>query len=373
MATKSLATKTKPRLAQTRKAMVNMMITEDHRESIAQPFMEPFRKKTQQLEGDLLKANQKIVGLEQEKMISKETVGNLNQELASKNQILENVVGELQMLKAPVHPTYGRLLTHSGNRRVFAAKPKKLCNKELFPTYLAQRSFRPERADAIAESMRKDDRFHGFPGVISMFELYGEAAAATRGHQVRGIVDGQHRIGAIERLLQTQQWPEDREVIIEVYSISDPADAGRLFRQINKSQPVFDIDLVPVDTSIAENSESVAPAAISEEQQKERAILKEQNRVKTVIDNVTSNLQQMYPEMFKPSQKCRPPHVNVDVLRQALFESGEARKALQSEERLLEFVMQKNDELQKQKYAPSAALDKAKSYGFFLGMVKTWC
>ena len=37
---------------------------------------------------------------------------------------------------------------------------------------------------------------------------------------------------------------------------------------------------------------------------------------------LAEELRERYPDMFKPSHGCRPPHINVDVLREELHRDG---------------------------------------------------
>ena len=44
-------------------------------------------------------------------------------------------------------------------------------------------------------------------------------------------------------------------------------------------------------------------------------------RVVAMLDEAADLLSRRFPEFFKPSSRCRPPHLNVDVLRDDLFAS----------------------------------------------------
>lgn len=254
------------------------------------------------------------------------------------------------------HPIYGRLLSDFGFKKLFAVSPKTLCDKSLMPVWEKQRIFREERAKAIAKFKRKDDRF-GLPGVISIFES---------DKNKRGILDGQHRVGGLELLMQSGDWPMDKPVLCEVYDVKEDKEISDLFLEINQAQPVQEMDL---------------PGAADD-------------TVRLAINETSSALKADFPEMFKESLRCRAPHVNIDNLRQALFTSEEAHMVVRDaaangdspSEKLLEWVRAKNSKLGertddewktfKSVTAKGATLAKhlakSRKNDFFLGLDKDW-
>ena len=111
-----------------------------------------------------------------------------------------------------------------------------------------------------------------------------------------------------------------------------------------------------------------------------------------MIDEVTDILLLKYPEMFKPSQRCRPPHLNVDVFRDDIYQSSMIPKlSLKNAAELEKHLMLLNNKFanltgeqwddlavresggkgEKSKTFDTA-LKKAKEYNFFLGMSKSW-
>ena len=388
-----------------RKAAVQIvqhrMMTDEEKQEWAATVTKPWQIENGNLLSQITEERKQRMLIESLQSKLQEKINTLEVDLKENQSVLARTRESLEQLSLPVHPTYGALLAQSGNRRVFATCPKRIINKELFPAYHSQRSFRPERAETIAASIRKDDRFNGFPGMISMFELVGEAAAETRGNQVRGIVDGQHRVGAIEKLLTSGHWPEDRKVITEVYSVSDPADAARLFLQINKMQPVLDVDMVPIQAAIAESTvnglvgggDEGSTATGSGELTEERLRIKDEVMIKTEVDACVARLERMFPNMFKESPKCRPPHVHADTLRDILFKNAEARaSAKKGADAMMAFIMSKNQSVKQSLMGSSAAnatggtsggtatskiqeskeFAKANTNGFYLGMSKSW-
>ncbi|GBG33864.1 Ribokinase [Hondaea fermentalgiana] len=261
------------------------------------------------------------------------------------------------------HPIYGKLLHDFGYKKVFASEPKKLTNKSVVPVWEKQRIFRPERARQIAKAKKDDNRF-GFPGVITMFDLDAP--------DKRGIVDGQHRIGGLELMLREGTWSDDNLVLTEVYPVGDDDQpVGDLFMEINQSQPVAEMDL---------------PGVADE-------------GVRDAITRAADKLAEDFAAMFKPSLRCRPPHLNIDNFRQELWESEKARKVVTdaldtkkndpeaAQEALLAWLLDQNAKLQarsdaewsesslvrvKNQKTLVTALDKARKNEFFLGLDLSW-
>lgn len=91
--------------------------------------------------------------------------------------------------------------------------------------------------------------------------------------------------------------------------------------------------------------------------------------------------------MFKPTSRCKVPHVNIDVLRDDLFNSNIlAHYNISSSTNMIEkleyineqlavkYKSLKNDPEQAKTFTKSysTALNKAENYNFFLGMEKNW-
>lgn len=106
---------------------------------------------------------------------------------------------------------------------------------------------------------------------------------------------------------------------------------------------------------------------------------------RTMINEAVAEIAAKYPDMFKPSQNCRSPHVNVDVCRDNIFQSEFiTTRGITNTEALVAAIEQANTalgkELQdpltgKKKTAPAKkdkALEKAIQYNFFLGLDSTW-
>merc|ERR1711982_188397 len=96
--------------------------------------------------------------------------------------------------------------------------------------------------------------------------------------------------------------------------------------------------------------------------------------------DVATKLQKMYPTMFKPSQRCRSPHINIDNLRDCIFTAGVIEKnMLKNSADLLDWILMKNRDLsqfyrkKKSEEEPSsAAVEKALKFDFYLGLNNSW-
>ena len=208
-------------------------------------------------------------------------------------------------------------------------------------------------------------------------------------------------------------WNEQiRNILVEVYSTSSQAQIGALFREINAAEPVRLVDLLmqeespaaeekegdsaPVISSSNTNSTIVsstmekAASAESVELAKEAAntnvaVELSQEELVSILDSAADRLAAHYPEMFKPSSRCKPPHLNADVLRDDLFQSDFLpRHDVRSAEDLLALLDRVNASIKLQlsqggvaetpqsKSQQAAAKKKAAEFDFFLGLDKAW-
>ena len=242
------------------------------------------------------------------------------------------------------HEVYGQLLLDLGFKRVFAAQPHVLCNT--LAAWHKQRPCNMARVKEISEHLKRSNM--SLPGAISIFD-FEDARPRADIIQIRGVFDGQHRLEAI-RLLLTEEFSSERRIIVEVYPVTSELEIKQWFLLINKAESVQEIDL----------PDQLAPD------------------IKTWINGAVDRLEVMFPEMFKPSIKCKVPHVNRDKLRNLIFQEGLVRESgVQSAEQLLELLLEKNRELSLSrdwppKHRGKNMLQKAKRNNFFLGMTDTW-
>jgi hypothetical protein len=270
---------------------------------------------------------------------------------------------------AATHPTFGRLLRDFGYKRVFATPAGNLASKEKVMVYDQQRAFREERAALIAAEKAKAPAF-SIPGIISI----AEGTAATRGRRKTGvddaprptvsILDGQHRVGAIDILIREGRLRPDDPVLVEVFPNVDDDKAAALFREINSAQPVRLVDM-PGETT---------PEA------------------KWALEGAAQRLKARYPAMFSASPRCKAPNVHIDQLREEMHEARVMERfALASEEATLAWLDAVNDRLAERdddawlaarpkrgkgsggtRATYLKALAKAREHGFYLGMDFNW-
>ena len=139
-----------------------------------------------------------------------------------------------------------------------------------------------------------------------------------------------------------------------------------LFTEINKCEPVQLVDI---------------PGLVDAQQHAALAFAVESLRAK-------------FKPMFKPTKACRAPHLNVDLLRQELFDANVlvrhcdvetlGRGDEQAGDALLRWMLATNDALARRsdeewheghkgsKSAFAKALQKARENGLYLGLEKSW-
>lgn len=247
----------------------------------------------------------------------------------------------------PSHPVLGKVISDFGYKRLHVVPAAVLAN---VPVWEKQRIYRHDRAKIMATDKMKTLHL-GLPGIIGLFE--------DRNGQL-SVLDGQHRIGMMKILSEKKTEDIDLErVLVEVYPAPPEGDdetemeyASEIFQEINKAEPVKKVDIFATKG--------------------DRKIL---------VGGVEA-LQQRYPAMFSPSVRCRPPNVNVDNLRDAIFASNVLKDhGIKSPTALYEWLQKQNEAL-KELYNSSdkktpiqsndKALQKANKYEFYLGLDPTY-
>ena len=145
------------------------------------------------------------------------------------------------------------------------------------------------------------------------------------------------------------------QVLVEVFPENSNVEnhAQELFLEINKAEPVQLIDLPGM------------------------ASAKDRN----IITETVEKLQDEYPRMFSPTQRCRSPNVNVENLRNALFVAEVVKRHnLTTAKKLHDWIMEQNkglgekyeghDELHT--FVTPRAWKKAHENKFYLGLENTW-
>jgi hypothetical protein len=189
---------------------------------------------------------------------------------------------------------------------------------------------------------------------------------------VLSIIDGQHRVAMLTILAEKRakskagddsSFFDLDQILVEVFpeekakkdDYSSSSHAEEIFLEINKAEPVKLVDLPGIALTKSDRN---------------------------TINEGASRLEAAFPAMFSESQRCRPPHLNVDNLRDALFASDVVKRhGLKSPKALETWMLQQNDTM-KQEYlsetsakagaVSKSALDKAIKNGFFLGLDSSW-
>ena len=273
-----------------------------------------------------------------------------------------------------IDPRFGRLLMDLGYKRVYATPLRNLMNRDLIPFWRKNRVFRQDRSKKIAKDIlktfsTKDVDQIGFPGVVSVFEAkWNDSEVET------GVLDGQHRIGAFVELFKSGHVAEDDEVLVEVLPVqvsTKKIDVDSmicsLFKEINMAEPVKLVDLP-----------SAEKAAESERQ---------------ILNEAAEKLKETFPDMFRASQRCRIPHVNIDNLRDMVFQARVvSRNEFTSSDELFQWFLSRNEmtsELTEDRewlnrgrrlarrggstgIMFEKALTKSKTKKFYLGLTNEW-
>jgi len=253
-----------------------------------------------------------------------------------------------------LHPVFGELVADLGYKKVYLTSIRSLSHALVWEK---QRILRPDRAANIAASKVAQGQSNSLSGVITMF-----LDAKSNKH---GIIDGQHRVGALMLLSQQGYWDENaRNVVVDVFTTTDEAQISALFREINSGEPVRLVDMPGEGMEI--------------------------NR-KALLDDATDKLSSLYPQMFKTTTRCKPPHLNCDVIRDEIFAADLMnRLQIANSDDLLRYFLAVNDKFSKRNSSvwyrildidpddnskhksALTALNKAKANNFFLGLDKSW-
>ena len=145
------------------------------------------------------------------------------------------------------------------------------------------------------------------------------------------------------------------QILVEVFpqsQSSSPSHAQDIFIEINKAEPVKLVDM----PGVAKSAD------------------------RKIINDAASHLEETYPEMFKPSQRCRSPHLNVDNLRDAIFAAGILKKhKIRSKTALIKWILERNEQLalkydtdNENDEVGRKDVEKARKFDFYLGLDLAW-
>lgn len=246
------------------------------------------------------------------------------------------------------HPILGACVADLGTKRIYLATAKALAS---VPVWNQQRIYRHDRAKIMAADKVKTSHL-GLLGVIALYEDSSTGKLS--------IVDGQHRVGMMT-ILESNYGMTIENVLVEVYTSQSHDDeegadlnVATIFEEINKAEPVKLVDMP--------------------------GIMKAKDR--NTLNGGVERLYERFPsEMFSTSSRCRAPHVNLDLMRDAIFAANVIEKhQLKSAKALEEWLLDQNERLEK-KFTSDAtaresvskqALAKAQKNGFYLGLETTW-
>lgn len=271
------------------------------------------------------------------------------------------------------HPLLGERVSDLGYKQVYLSNIRSLMKT---PVWKRQRILRPERAALIANSKISKGLASTISGPISVYW--------NNNTQEIGIIDGQHRVGALMILAQKGHWNDlDRNVLVEVFPVNEEKDVAALFREINSAEPVRMIDM-PTASDAGQQEEDGESSDQSDPQPATTEINTTQ-----VVSGAVEMLAQEYSVMFKPSSRCKPPHLNIDVTRDELFQSGAlSRSGAKTTEEFYNYLKHVNTKLGAKlekdskldsdvpctgkRTTQQAAWAKAQANKFFLGLDKGW-
>ena len=145
--------------------------------------------------------------------------------------IASNEVSKLENLN--YHPIFGKKVANLGYKTVYLTSVSSLAKTQVWER---QRTLRPDRAARIAASKIALGRTKSLSGVITMF--YDKVSGQS------GIVDGQHRAGALMLLSQGGHWDGlEQNILIDVFETENDEQIVALFKEINSAEPVRLVDM----------------------------------------------------------------------------------------------------------------------------------
>lgn len=264
-------------------------------------------------------------------------------------------VEQLVAIKASAHPLLGPMIADFGYKRVHTCALHGLIS---VPIWEKQRILRPERVKSIARAKLKGLTAGGslpsLPGVITLYQ--------DRETGQLGILDGQHRLGALMMLAEEKVWDKNAyNIMVDVFETSGETEVKGLFTEINSAEPLKLVDM---------------PGEGADD------------KLRDTLTAAVDVLAATYPEMFKASQRCRPPHINKDNMRDDIYQSDlMQRHGITTVAELLSHIDDINKKLacrplkdwtdfnsclSPSKPSFADALKKARSYNLFLGLDTQW-
>jgi len=182
------------------------------------------------------------------------------------------------------HPVLGQLVADMGYKKIYCASIKQLGDVVIWEQ---QRILRKERAEAIAREKTRQSFPVKLPGIITLYQKDGQYK----------LLDGQHRLAALKILADTGIISKDTNFcLVEVFALEKESEARALFLEINSAMPVKLIDM---------------PEGVGARPD-----------IKGIIDGAMESMLSTYPSFFKSSPNPKLPHINIDNLRDDLYQVG---------------------------------------------------
>uniref|UniRef100_A0A7S2AIA4 Uncharacterized protein n=1 Tax=Octactis speculum TaxID=3111310 RepID=A0A7S2AIA4_9STRA len=262
-------------------------------------------------------------------------------------------------------PILGKLICDLEYKRLYTIEIPALTR---IPVWDNNRHYKQERSHRIAKDLKANkNRRIILPGLITIYEKEWEKQAVPttalldnleelqKARKRFGILDGQHRVGALKKLHDDGDYLKPVE--IEVIRLEGEEQVRDLFNDINKAEPVQPVD----------------KASKSKLSEKDREILQ----------SAVCSLKAEYPKFFSTSLNCRIPHLHQDKLRNMLFEANVLRRFnIKTDVDLFAWLLSENDAIAKKddskltSKSPTKleknALKKSREHGFYLGMDRSW-
>jgi len=278
----------------------------------------------------------------------------------SAEEIMEALDQQLSRLqKQTTHPIYGTLLYEQGDgSKVYSTPVSTFCQQPGLVVWQKNRTFRAERAKALADTKAREltaKQPFSLPGIITVYTKAGEKDTTPF------ILDGQHRAAGLKILFQKGLVGKDEHVLVSVHENLEEEQAAKLFTEINQAQSVSLLEM----------------PGVAEEW------------VKATLEEGLREIRSEYGSMFRPGTRCRPPHVNIDNLKDDLFQADVMERFSITDAYTLATWLRENNEklaeLSDAEWAKrrgvdpaklnksfKAAVAKARENGFYLGLDKKW-
>ncbi|CAM9111225.1 unnamed protein product [Ascophyllum nodosum] len=263
--------------------------------------------------------------------------------------------------RGKLHPVLGELVADLKYKRVYLTSAEALIKA---PVWQKANTLFPVRAMGIAEAKYlQEEVVEGMPGIITLYKRPLQPITEQNQAYTLGIVDGQHRLGAMLLLADKGRWDRTkRNVVIEVFNTKTEEDVVHLFAEINRAEPMQVVE-VP-NEGPEQMKESVSKAVLQ--------------------------LNQMFPEAFG-TKRARPPSVHATAFRENIIKSGLIeRHQLFNPKLLLDYLLRVNEIISRRepkmwgnmvgkdegkyptKKALGNALRRAKRSKFYLGLDLSW-